>query len=78
MTQLLTVDEAAGRLNVSSSLVRDLIARRQLGAVKVGSRLRVSTDQLEQYIAANERPVVVASAVLTPVRAARRGVRRYG
>lgn len=48
--QLLTVDEIAFILNVSTQTVRKLIKKKQLIAIKVGKNYRVSWEQLNDFI----------------------------
>ena len=48
---MLTLREAAQRLNVSEKTVRRLVANRELAAVRVGAQLRIDADQLEAWIA---------------------------
>ena len=48
--QLLTVDEIAFILNVSTQTVRKLIKKKQLIAIKVGKNYRISWDNLNDYI----------------------------
>lgn len=47
---LLTVDQAAGLLQTSGRMVRDLIARGDLRATKVGSLLRVRRRWIDEYV----------------------------
>lgn len=54
MTPLLTVKEAAERLNVSAALVYSLISGRKLRFVRVGNgrgRIRVPEDAIGEYLA---------------------------
>lgn len=48
--QLLTVDEIAFILNVSTQTVRKLIKKKQLIAIKVGKNYRISWDNLNDYM----------------------------
>ena len=48
---MLTLREAAQRLNVSEKTVRRLVGNRELAAVRVGAQLRIDADQLEAWIA---------------------------
>jgi excisionase family DNA binding protein len=53
MHELLTVDEAAERLNTGVRFVRRLIAERRIEFVKLGTHVRISNEALGEYIAAN-------------------------
>lgn len=59
MTQilLLTVAQAAKRLNVSEDSVRRAIYRGDLARVKIGSSVRIHPRDLEAYITANTNTV---------------------
>ncbi len=48
--QLLTVDEVAFILNISTQTVRKLIKNDQLIAIKVGKNYRITWDSLNTYI----------------------------
>jgi excisionase family DNA binding protein len=48
--QIYTVQEVAEQLKVSPRTVERLIARRQLAAVQVGRRLRITGEQLHAYL----------------------------
>lgn len=48
--QLLTVDEIAFILNVSTQTVRRLIKDKQINACKVGKNYRVSWDSLNEFM----------------------------
>ena len=47
------IAEAASALSVSPDLVRDLIARRELPASKVGARVLIKTSDLERLLLRN-------------------------
>lgn len=49
---LLTVDQAAERLSVSSKTVRRLIERRELEHVRIGRAIRISPAALAAYLEA--------------------------
>lgn len=60
--ELLTVEDVAALLKLNQQTVRNMIDRRELGAVRVGQRrVRVRRSQLDEFLAAGERP---AKAVL--------------
>ncbi|MDD7219042.1 MAG: helix-turn-helix transcriptional regulator [Clostridia bacterium] len=50
MNNLLTAQEVADRLKIRKTTVYELIKRGELGSSKVGKQLRISEEQLEQYI----------------------------
>jgi excisionase family DNA binding protein len=45
----LTVEEVATELRVSTDTVLRLIKRKELGAVKVGVKYRISVEEYERY-----------------------------
>lgn len=49
-SQLLTIGEAAERLNVSVRFVRRLVAERRLPYVKIGKFIRFETVDLDTWI----------------------------
>ncbi len=51
-SQLLTIDEAAERLNVSVRFVRRLVAERRVPYLKIGKFVRFDQDDLDSWIAA--------------------------
>jgi len=48
--RLLTVDEVAERLNVRVRFVRRLISERRIVFVKVGSYVRISSSDLDDFV----------------------------
>jgi excisionase family DNA binding protein len=55
--RLLTVDEIAELLRLNPQTVRNMIDRRELGAVRLGQRrVRVRESELERFLAAGEMP----------------------
>ena len=48
---LLTIDEAAARMNVSYRTVQRLVMRRECPSVKIGALRRIPVPQLEAYLA---------------------------
>ena len=48
--QLLTLQQVADRLQVSTSTVRRLVAAGRLKAVRIGRNLRVRPEDLSKYI----------------------------
>ena len=68
MDKLLTLDEAAERLNTTPRHVRRLVFERRIAYRKLGRYVRFHPDDLEEYITANRvevvacesRPVVIA------------------
>jgi excisionase family DNA binding protein len=66
---LLSVKDAAARLNVSRALVYSLIAGRRLRFVRVGNgrgRIRIPEDALDEYV--NRATVTPREAGPPPVR----------
>ncbi len=51
MSELLTVNEVAGRLKCSRATVYRILATGELQSVKVGERQRISEDALAAYLA---------------------------
>ena len=47
---LVTIDEAAHRLNVSRSFLYPLVMRGQIASLKLGRARRVSVRELEAYV----------------------------
>ncbi|MBE3016306.1 helix-turn-helix domain-containing protein [Microbispora sp. NEAU-D428] len=52
MDQLLTVPQAAARLNTSVRFVRRLVAERRIEFVKVGRHVRISESALAAFVVA--------------------------
>lgn len=52
MTELLTLDEVAGRLRVSRRTVERLIDRRELRPIRIGRRVLVTVAECEVYLSA--------------------------
>lgn len=48
--QLLTIDEAADRLNVSVRFMRRLVAERRMAYVKVGKYIRFDPMDLDKWV----------------------------
>jgi excisionase family DNA binding protein len=53
MDRLLTVDEAAERLNTTPRHVRRLVFERRIAYRKLGNHVRFHPDDLAEYVAAN-------------------------
>lgn len=49
-----TTDEVAEILKVTAKTVRDMIARKQIKALKIGREYRISEEQLQQFIDENQ------------------------
>lgn len=60
MANLLTVDQAARRLNVSERWMRRAIFERRLPVVKVGRYVRIDEDALEALIEEGRRPATAS------------------
>lgn len=61
MDRLITAAEAADRLGTSVRFIRRLVAQRRIAYTKVGRHLRISTTDLDAFIAAG-RVEATASA----------------
>jgi excisionase family DNA binding protein len=53
--RLVSISAAAAALGVSRTHVRNLIARSELGSVRVGHRLMVAVEDLDTFIEANHK-----------------------
>jgi len=51
MTQLVKIAELSKQLNVSRSTIEREIIAGNLNALKVGAGIRISSDEVERYIA---------------------------
>ena len=49
-TQLLDIDQAAERLNVTPRFIRRLIAQRRIDYLKIGKFIRFKPDDLDTWI----------------------------
>lgn len=49
LRKCLTVEEVAKKLDITEEWVRDLIARKEIKAVKIG-KWRIRSEDLEQFI----------------------------
>ena len=47
---LLTIDQAAERLNVTSRFIRRLIAERRIDYLKIGKFIRFRSDELDDWV----------------------------
>ncbi|GAA3143176.1 helix-turn-helix domain-containing protein [Planomonospora alba] len=56
--RLLTVEEAAERLNTSVRFPRRLIEERRITFVRIGRHVRIPERELEAFIAASVVPVI--------------------
>ena len=54
MNKVYTTQEVADKLKIKKSTVYDLIKRGELSSSKVGKQLRVSEEQLSQYLKGSE------------------------
>ena len=52
MVQLLRVEQAASLLRVSRSEIYKLVSEHRLGCVRVGARILVSEQQVEDFVEA--------------------------
>lgn len=55
MTDLLTLDESAQRLRVSTRTVQRLIASGQIRPIHIGRRTLITVKEIEAYVAAAYR-----------------------
>jgi len=51
MTQLVKITELSKQLNISASSIRREIDKGNLQALKIGSSVRITLDEVERYIA---------------------------
>ena len=54
-SMLLTVDQAAERLGTSVRFIRRLRTERRIAVVKLGKHIRIDSNDLDAYIAANRQ-----------------------
>jgi excisionase family DNA binding protein len=59
MTQLVKIAELSKQLSVSPSSIRREIDRGNLQAIKIGSSVRITSDEVERYIASLKQPQAV-------------------
>ena len=62
MEQLLTIDEAAAQLGTGERFVRRLIAERRICFHKIGRHVRISSTDLQEFIAASRVASVPTSS----------------
>ena len=55
MNKFYTAQEVADKLKIKKTTVYDLIKRGELSSSKVGKQLRISEEQLEQYLLFSNR-----------------------
>lgn len=53
---MLTVEEAAAELGITSSTVRSWILRRKIGYTKIGRSVRINTSEVARIIAEGTVP----------------------
>jgi excisionase family DNA binding protein len=61
--RLLTVDEAADRMNTSVRFVRRLITERRIAYVKLGRHVRIAEADIAVFIEAGRVPPMDASGI---------------
>lgn len=61
--KMLTIKQAAERLNVSIGLVYKLVNKGQLRAYRIASALRISEEELDEYLRRNESGAPAGPAV---------------
>ena len=59
MTQLVKIAELSKQLSVSPSSIRREIDRGNLQALKIGSSVRITSDEVDRYIASLKQPQAV-------------------
>ena len=59
MTHLVKIAELSKQLSVSPSSIRREIDRGNLQALKIGSSVRITSDEVERYIASLKQPQAV-------------------
>ena len=59
---MLTVDQAAERLGTTTRFIRRLRAERRIAVVKLGKHIRIDSQDLDVYIAANRQDADTLSA----------------
>ena len=59
MTQLVKINELSKQLSVSPSSIRREIEIGNLNALKIGSSVRITSDEVERYIASLKQPQAV-------------------
>ena len=59
MTQLVKINELSKQLSVSHSSIRREIEKGNLNALKIGSSVRITSDEVERYIASLKQPQAV-------------------
>jgi len=73
MGRLLSVDEAAGFLNVPERFIRRIIHQRRIAVVRIGRYVRLAERDLEEFVAAGrEEPPDVRRSSLQGRRSVRR------
>ena len=60
--KLLSLKEAAAYLHISLWALRDLLAERRLGHIRVGRAIRISFSELDRFVAANTTEALPQSA----------------
>lgn len=63
MDEILTVEEAAARIKMSTRYVRRLIAERRIAFHKVGRRVRIKASDLAAHLEAGRVEPITASDV---------------
>ena len=65
MNKVYTAQEVADKLKIKKSTVYDLIKRGELSSSKVGKQLRVSEEQLSQYLKGSNVLRLLLSLMIT-------------
>ena len=65
---LLTVDEAAQRIKMSTRYVRRLVAERRIAFHRLGRSVRIHPADLDQHVAGGRVEPITASSVWNDIR----------
>jgi excisionase family DNA binding protein len=68
MEEVLTVEQAAERINMSVRYVRRLVAERRIPFHKLGRSVRIMASDLDAYVQAGRVEPITASLVWTGLR----------
>ena len=68
MDEMLTIDEAAQRMKMSTRYVRRLVARREIPFHKLGRSVRIAESDVLAFVAAGRVEALSASDVWTDLR----------
>lgn len=66
--ELLTIEEAARRIKMSTRYVRRLVAERRIAFHRLGRSVRIHPDDLDRHVAGGRVEPITASSVWNHVR----------